>query len=374
MQRRKKGNQSRKMLTILSVIILAVAVIALGIFAVEILPGIQDRAKQESTTGKADVSTTSVTAGGVTDTDTATAESVETRPETFDGYLAALYPVWNTLDVNGYETVLTDLRNYAHEAMSGQDELAYEAVKYAAGLQIQILDAGNEKERYRLTIKLKTGRMDELSAWKMQINDMMLRDYESLIRLRAEYGFSIEGDISSVQGPENAIAILREHDLHEWPESVNPDDYIQEAYVIRKILPYNWLKTGFSLYMRSEAYPYVEGVDMNLLQAARDTEYVAYGVYALLDIKVNYEDAPQEEVRTDLVNYFGIEYADTYAAEIYTQLKQDPGCYLIPYAGYLQINQLISEMEKNGVDKQNAVRNILELGELPRDIIMERIQ
>ena len=140
---------------------------------------------------------------------------------------------------------------------------------------------------------------------------------------------------------------------------------------LRSLLFYSGYLEGWGLY--SELYSYeLAGMNDNVALFNRLTSCIAYDIYCLADIGINYEGWNLEDTTEFIVD---LGYSKEAAKEVYEALIEDPCSYLTYYVGYLEIMEMRNTAEKELGEKftrKSFHKFILDIGPAPFEVIYDR--
>lgn len=140
---------------------------------------------------------------------------------------------------------------------------------------------------------------------------------------------------------------------------------------LRSLLFYSGYLEGWGLY--SELYSYeLAGMNDNVALFNRLNSCIAYDIYCLADIGINYEGWNLEDTTEFIVD---LGYSKEAAKEVYEALIEDPCSYLTYYVGYLEIMEMRNTAEKELGEKftrKSFHKFILDIGPAPFEVIYDR--
>ena len=99
---------------------------------------------------------------------------------------------------------------------------------------------------------------------------------------------------------------------------------------------------------------------------------ITKGMYALLDIRINYEGWDRKEAADFIRQFFSV--SDETTDEIYDSIIADPSNYLLYYTGYLEIERMRAEAEEalgSAFDAMEFHTFLLDIGPAPFTVIRE---
>ena len=145
---------------------------------------------------------------------------------------------------------------------------------------------------------------------------------------------------------------------------------------LQRLLVCDGYSEGWGLYCELYAYSFDNGNPEPLKQVVAQSAASIYGLYALLDIRINYDGWDLDQTTVFLKTYYGIEDADV-IAEIYHSLTDNPVNYLKYYTGFLEIRTLRDEAAKalgERFDVKAFHQFILDMEGAPFRVIRPRFQ
>lgn len=105
---------------------------------------------------------------------------------------------------------------------------------------------------------------------------------------------------------------------------------------LRRLLTCDGYNEGWGLYSELYSYSFDNGLEAAAQKLMTHSEASIYGLYALLDIHVNYDGWDLEKTARFLEDIYGIRDPEV-AEEIYQSLIDNPCNYLKYYTGYLEL-------------------------------------
>ena len=147
----------------------------------------------------------------------------------------------------------------------------------------------------------------------------------------------------------------------------------REVPEIRHVLNFTAYSEGWATYVENRSYLFEgNGLGNVMGELMRRDSSVTKAIYALLDIRINYEGWDREETASFLQQIYNLD--EDMVNEIYDSLISNPGNYLQYYAGCLEIERMRSEAEKKlgaAFDEKAFHAFILDMGPAPFTIIRE---
>lgn len=114
---------------------------------------------------------------------------------------------------------------------------------------------------------------------------------------------------------------------------------------LRNILSFSSYSEGWATYVEYYSYTLDNGLDPNMGRLLAHNSAVSLGLYALLDIYINYEGWSKEQVKDYLGKFYNIDGNDV-ADTIYYSLVENPTNYMEYYVGYMEITEMRHTAEK----------------------------
>lgn len=114
---------------------------------------------------------------------------------------------------------------------------------------------------------------------------------------------------------------------------------------LRSILSFSSYSEGWATYVEYYSYTMDNGLKPGLGSLLAHNTAVTLGLYALLDIRINYEGWTREQTAEYLKNFYQIEHTDI-ADSIYNSLVENPTNYMEYYVGYLEILEMRNTAKK----------------------------
>ena len=133
---------------------------------------------------------------------------------------------------------------------------------------------------------------------------------------------------------------------------------------------------GWGTYSEIYAYSFDNGASKELSELLAHNQAATLGLYALLDININYEGWTMERTKTFLNELYGIT-DDEVIQEIYYAVADNPANYLQYYVGYMEIVKMRKTAQETLGDKYNPVefhKFILDMGGAPFRVIKPYFQ
>lgn len=105
---------------------------------------------------------------------------------------------------------------------------------------------------------------------------------------------------------------------------------------LKRLLTCGGYSEGWGLYCELYSYSFDNGLSEGVKSVLNHTEAAIYGLYAMLDININYEGWDADKAAEFLRTYYGIQDPEV-VSEMYQAIVDNPGNYLKYYTGYLEI-------------------------------------
>lgn len=140
---------------------------------------------------------------------------------------------------------------------------------------------------------------------------------------------------------------------------------------IRYLLGWNGYSEGWATYVELQ-YGYSLGLeDPALAKVLSANASFSEGIYTRVDLGIHYEGWDVNDVSTFLGS-LGLQ-DKTLAQDLFDTIAPDPASYPAYYVGYLEFMNLRDLAEKAGVSTYDFHKFILEIGEMPFDLIEKRM-
>ncbi len=133
----------------------------------------------------------------------------------------------------------------------------------------------------------------------------------------------------------------------------------------RTLLNFKGYTEGWATYTEYESYEMADTDNPRLTEAQMLNSAIVLGVYAMLDININYNYYTLEDTKQLIQKYFS-NVSDETAESIFYAIVSEPANYLSYYGGYLEITLLRNEAEAalgEDFNLQNFHKFILDMGE-----------
>lgn len=131
-----------------------------------------------------------------------------------------------------------------------------------------------------------------------------------------------------------------------------PGHLYQSVYFNRKnrcplhrLLTCGGYSEGWGLYCELYSYSFDNGLPEDVQQILMYNEAATYALYALLDIRINYDGWDQAKTADFLETFYGITDPEV-TEEIYLSITDNPVNYLMYYTGYLEITSMRETAEE----------------------------
>lgn len=145
----------------------------------------------------------------------------------------------------------------------------------------------------------------------------------------------------------------------------------QKPSDLRSILSFSSYSEGWATYVEYYSYTTDNGLPPNLGELLAHNTAVTLGIYAVLDICINYEGWSKEETGKYLSSFYSIENSDI-VDSIYSSLVENPTNYMEYYVGYLEITEMKNAAQKVLKDQFNLKdfhTFLLDFGPAPFSVI-----
>lgn len=133
----------------------------------------------------------------------------------------------------------------------------------------------------------------------------------------------------------------------------------------RTLLNFKGYTEGWATYTEYQSYDMADTDNPRLNEAQMLNSAIVLGVYAMLDININYNYYTVEDTKQLIQKYFS-NVSDETAENIFYAIATEPANYLSYYGGYLEITLLREEAEAalgEDFNLQNFHKFILDMGE-----------
>ena len=140
---------------------------------------------------------------------------------------------------------------------------------------------------------------------------------------------------------------------------------------LRTILSFPSYSEGWATYVEFYSYTLDNGLDPQLGKLLAHNTAVTLGIYAYLDICINYEGWDQDQVGKYLGTFYNVENTDI-VDSIYSSLVENPGNYMEYYVGYLEIMEMKGAAQrilKENFDLKEFHTFLLDTGPAPFSVI-----
>ncbi|MDR2022060.1 MAG: DUF885 domain-containing protein [Hungatella sp.] len=140
---------------------------------------------------------------------------------------------------------------------------------------------------------------------------------------------------------------------------------------LRSILTFSSYSEGWATYVEFYSYTLDNGLPPELGELLAHNTAVTLGIYAYLDICINYEGWDKEQTAKYLGTFYNIEKTDI-ADSIYSSLIENPTNYMEYYVGYMEIMEMRNTAKKILKDDFNLKdfhTFLLDIGPAPFSVI-----
>lgn len=139
----------------------------------------------------------------------------------------------------------------------------------------------------------------------------------------------------------------------------------------RTLLNFKGYTEGWATYAEYLSYSYAESKNLRMNEAKMLNSAIILGVYAMLDININYNYYTVEDTKQLIQKYFA-DISEETARNIYYAIIEEPSNYLSYYGGYLEISLLQNEAREalgENFSLQEFHRFLLDMGECSFKVI-----
>jgi len=140
---------------------------------------------------------------------------------------------------------------------------------------------------------------------------------------------------------------------------------------LRSILSFSSYSEGWATYVEYYSYTLDNGLDPELGKLLAHNTAITLGIYAYLDICINYEGWDKEATAKYLGTFYNVENTDI-ADSIYNSLVENPTNYMEYYVGYLEIMEMRNTAErvlKDDFNLKDFHTFLLDVGPAPFSVI-----
>lgn len=140
---------------------------------------------------------------------------------------------------------------------------------------------------------------------------------------------------------------------------------------LRSILSFSSYSEGWATYVEYYSYTLDNGLEPELGKLLAHNTAVTLGIYAYLDIYINYEGWDKDQVAKYLGTFYNIDNTDI-VDTIYSSLVENPTNYMEYYVGYLEIIEMRNTAQKILKDDFNLKdfhTFLLDIGPAPFSVI-----
>lgn len=149
-----------------------------------------------------------------------------------------------------------------------------------------------------------------------------------------------------------------------------------DACNLRRVLSFTGYSEGWASYVEFESYYMIDGMSKDMADYLSANASATLGLYAYLDVSINYQGWTLEETGKFLNEMYGIE-EDAVVEDIFYAMVADPTSYLKYYVGYLEILELRTAIEKQ-LGKSFVLKDfhqqILDMGPAPFDVLETHVK
>ncbi|WP_077612981.1 DUF885 domain-containing protein [Clostridium sp. Marseille-P2415] len=140
---------------------------------------------------------------------------------------------------------------------------------------------------------------------------------------------------------------------------------------LRSILSFSSYSEGWATYVEFYSYTLDNGLDPELGQLLAHNTAVTLGIYAYLDICINYEGWDKDQVAKYLGTFYNVENTNI-VDTIYSSLIENPTNYMEYYVGYMEIMEMRNTAQrilKDDFNLKDFHTFLLDVGPAPFSVI-----
>ncbi len=152
--------------------------------------------------------------------------------------------------------------------------------------------------------------------------------------------------------------------------------YSTDPSPVRSVLNFTGYSEGWALYVERLSYLFDNGMDPDAAKLLMHNSYASIGLYAILDMNINYFGWDREQVYEYLSNYYDVENSDV-VDSLYSLLIENPGYYMSYYVGcmeFMDMRRLAEETLGNQFDAKAFHTFLLDIGPAPFSVIRSRME
>ena len=235
-------------------------------------------------------------------------------------------------------------------------------------------------------------------TWEAMLNDLknkMVSDFPALSDVSLEINTvheSLQGNLNPAfyfippidRAWENVIYINEnpEYDhsnlyltlAHEgFPGHLYQNVYFanQNSEPIRYLLSFPGYTEGWATYVENLAYHYMDTMEEDIREFLRINYFTSLGLYARMDIGINYDGWTLDQLKEFIRTYFDIS-DESAAQDMYDMMTNDPANYLSYYVGGIMFQQLLETAKEEWGDSFSAMdfhQRVLEIGPCSFEIL-----
>ena len=235
-------------------------------------------------------------------------------------------------------------------------------------------------------------------TWEAMLNDLknkMMSDFPALSDVSLEINTvheSLQGNLNPAfyfippidHAWENVIYINEnpEYDhsnlyltlAHEgFPGHLYQNVYFanQNSEPIRYLLSFPGYTEGWATYVENLAYHYMDTMEEDIREFLRINYFTSLGLYARMDIGINYDGWTLDQLKEFIRTYFDIS-EESAAQDMYDMMTNDPANYLSYYVGGIMFQQLLETAKEEWGDSFSAMdfhQRVLEIGPCSFEIL-----
>ncbi len=161
---------------------------------------------------------------------------------------------------------------------------------------------------------------------------------------------------------------------HEgFPGHLYQNVYFAEKQMepVRYVLGFPGYSEGWATYVENLAYDYMDTMEEEEREFLRANSFASLGLYAQMDIGVNYDGWSLEKLKDFIELYFDVS-DETVIQDIYDMMTNDPANYLSYFVGCLEFGELREKAQQvwgDGFSPLEFHKRILDIGPAPFDVV-----
>ena len=145
----------------------------------------------------------------------------------------------------------------------------------------------------------------------------------------------------------------------------------QNSEPIRYLLSFPGYTEGWATYVENLAYHYMDTMEEDIREFLRINYFTSLGLYARMDIGINYDGWTLDQLKEFIRTYFDIS-DESAAQDMYDMMTNDPANYLSYYVGGIMFQQLLETAKEEWGDSFSAMdfhQRVLEIGPCSFEIL-----